>query len=142
MLIYSSVVFDAKPFYQSLNPAIFRGIPNTLAEQNLEASERCLIHFDNPYNTTEDRLGVWNPNSGIWINPHVRLGCSGKPPFTSDTSWPSKYTKITGIWKNRLWRWCTLTFIRNWIIKRRVRSWESKFQGSREPGMSCLFDKV
>jgi hypothetical protein len=49
------VVFDAAPFYGGPGddghikaPLRFRGISDSLAKYHLEASECCLIHFDNP----------------------------------------------------------------------------------------------
>ncbi|MCJ1392715.1 hypothetical protein MMC18_005586 [Xylographa bjoerkii] len=129
-----SLAFDAKPFYRSV---VFRSIPDSLAEFDLEASERCLIHADNPYNTTEDHLGFWNPNTGVWLNPNVRLGCSSI--LASSTS---LYSKIVGIWKNRLWRWCNSTMFTTWKVERRFRNWRRKYPGSDEPGFNCLMNQA
>ena len=129
-----AVAFDAKPFYRSV---VFRSIPDSLADFNFGASERCLIHADNPYDATEDRLGFWNPNLGVWVNPNIQLGCS-----SLSTMYINLYSKIFGIWKNRLWRWCNSTLYTKWIVERRFRSWERKHPGLAEPGVKCLMDRV
>ncbi|KAI9877771.1 MAG: hypothetical protein M1830_000498 [Pleopsidium flavum] len=58
------VVFDATPFYGNSDALLFRGIPDSLAEYHLEASECCLIHADNPLTARR----------GVWLNSNVRVG--------------------------------------------------------------------
>ncbi|MCJ1438302.1 hypothetical protein MMC27_007690 [Xylographa pallens] len=130
------VAFDAQPFYRNV---VFRSIPDSLAEFNFRASERCLIHADNPYDSTEDRLGRSNPNTGVWVNPNVHVGCSSTLVPHTHTS---LYGKIVGIWKNRLWRWCNSTIYTTWTAKRRLRSWEMKHPGLDEPGSYCLMNRA
>ena len=134
ILTCSTVAFDATPFYRNV---VFRNIPDSLAEFNFKASERCLIHADNPYNATEDHLGRPIFNTGVWLNPNVRLGCSGT--FAPPTS---LYKKIVGIWKNRLWRWCNSAVYTTWTAKRRLRSWGMKHPGLDEPGSYCLMNRA
>ena len=135
-LTYSSVAFDAKPFYRSV---VFRSIPDSLAEFNFKASERCLIHADNPYDSTEDRLGRSTPNTGVWVNPNVRLGC---PSTLVPHTHTSLYSKIVGIWRNRLWRWCNSAVYTRWTAKRRFHNWGIKHPGLNEPGSYCLMNRA
>ena len=134
LLTYSLVAFDAMPFYRNV---VFRSIPDSLAEFNFEASDRCLIHADSPYNATEDRLGRTIFNTGVWVNPDVRLTCSST--FAPPTS---LFDRITGIWSNRLWRLCNSTVYTKWTAKRRLRSWAMKHPGLDEPGYYCLMNRA
>ncbi|KAL8802964.1 MAG: hypothetical protein Q9182_003452 [Xanthomendoza sp. 2 TL-2023] len=57
------VAFNARPFYHPTS-LLFRGLPDSLAQHHLEASECCLIHTDNPLTNTH----------GVWLNPRVKVG--------------------------------------------------------------------
>lgn len=61
------VVFQSEPFYRN-PPLPFRGLLDTLAMHNLEASECCFIYTDNNLSGIE----------GVWVNPGVRLGYNAK----------------------------------------------------------------
>ncbi|KAI9746104.1 MAG: hypothetical protein M1818_000785 [Claussenomyces sp. TS43310] len=91
------VAFKSAPFYA--DPALrFRGIPDSLAEHHLEASECCLIHADNKQSKSR----------GVWLNPNVRVGYNAEAYDAVNPrsgKWPSGMTRVTGLWRNRLSRW-------------------------------------
>ncbi|KAI4151571.1 MAG: hypothetical protein L6R39_001999 [Caloplaca ligustica] len=114
------VAFDAAPFYH-MPPLRFRGIPDSLARYHLEASECCLVHADNPLSS----------KSGVWLNPHVRVGYNAEAydSVHQSTPWPSIAESIVGLWKNRFWRWITPTFHKKLKVTGRVREWTRKGLG-------------
>ncbi|KAL8782092.1 MAG: hypothetical protein Q9213_005703 [Squamulea squamosa] len=132
------VAFDASPFQRPRKPLRFRGIPDTLAQYHVEASECCLIHYDNPLSA----------DNGVYINPAVRVAYSA-PAYAAvssaskgdgvKTPWPTRSELFLGYWKSRwIWwaRWPASTIKVWWRIKR----WRSNFPDVVEPGLACASD--
>lgn len=178
------VLFDAAPFYGDLKksqdedghdgahpeaptpiPLRFRGIPDSLADLHLEASECCLIHADNPLS----RLGGGGGGGGVWLNPNVRVAYSARAydavrgrhgaPFPAGV-----WATVAGAWANRWlgWRAPLQQRLEAGTVLRRVRRWmeeggkeaasdgsgSGKGQGEEkrkmkrsEPGVSCLVNE-
>ncbi|KAH8599276.1 cryptococcal mannosyltransferase 1-domain-containing protein [Bisporella sp. PMI_857] len=138
------VVFDAAPFYSSSpsSPGLkFRGLPDSLAQKHLEASECCLIHADNPLSAEK----------GVFLNPNVRVGYN-KPAYVKvhpSNIWPSAWERIRGVWKIR---WFRVTGrLGRWMERRRVLAkidlWLSEPSGRgedehREVGGWCTVDEM
>ena len=127
----------ASPFYQSPNPLRFRGIPDTLATYHLEGSECCLVHADNPL----------MPVSGVWVNPNVRVGYNEAAyqaaKVVPNRAWLSYREIVSGLWKNRIVRWTTTPFFKEWVVKRRVKKWERESPSQhQEPGLHCLINEM
>ena len=135
-LTHRAVAFDAEPFYHKIHPLEFRGVPDTLAEYHLEGSECCLIHADNPLSHTR----------GVWLNPDVRVGyhCDAyNAVHTPLFVWPPVIERIRGIWQNRLLRWTTFVFHKEWVVKRRMEKWRKQKLAERyEPGIHCLINEM
>lgn len=127
------VAFDALPFYEP-DPLVFRGIPDDLATQHVEASECCLIHVDN----------ALTPTQGVWLNPDVRVGYSPEAyaAVHSSSSWPGMFGKIYGIWSNRIWRWSTSTTLKMSRINSRLVAWSKGNPDISEPGKICLINEM
>lgn len=149
--------FDAAPFYStspahpaatdpaestSLHaPLRFRGIPDTLASHHLEASECCLIHYDNPL------------DKGVYLNPHVRVGYNpaAYQAVNPPGAWPSFSEKYRGVWWNRLFR-LQLAYqlrIEHFEVTRRLSAWgaEQTSQPTElstigERGAPCLINEM
>lgn len=126
----ASAAFNAKPFQSLENPLRFRAIPDSLAGYHVEASECCLIHYDNPLS---EKLGVW-------INPQVRVGYSQAAySAVSLGEWPTQYELRWGNWNSK-WTW----WIRDpgpWLkVSLRSWQWRRQFPDLKEPGLSCLED--
>jgi hypothetical protein len=122
---------DASPFYPP-TPLSFRGIPDSLSTSHLEASECCLIHFDNPLTSSK----------GVWLNPLVRVGYSAEAyeavnHARGESSWVGWVGVVHGCWENRVLRWFTTDWVEGWEVSRRVRRW-----GSEERGLKCLVDEM
>ncbi|KAL9589917.1 MAG: hypothetical protein Q9203_001272 [Teloschistes exilis] len=131
------VAFDAGPFRQHDHPLRFRGIPDSLAQYHVEASECCTIHYDNPLSFT----------LGVWINPAVRVGYSlaaynavAAVPLTGDKmAWPTPAELRWGYWSSK-WLW--------WLrdpgppakIWYRIRRWQKHHPNVIEPGLDCVSD--
>ena len=127
------VVFDATPFYGA-DSLEFRGIPDDLAQQHVEASECCLIHADNPL----------TPTQGVWLNPDVRVGYSpdAYAAVHSRSAWPGMFAKIFGIWSNRIWRIFTTTSFKTSTINKRLAAWVKGIPDASEPGKFCLINEM
>ncbi len=127
------VVFDAKPFYDSVQLE-FRGISDSLAAFHLEGSECCLIHADNPLTQTR----------GVWLNPNVRVGYSAEAysEVHQGSIWPSAIVGLVGIWINRFWRWTTTTHLKSSTVNSRLRQWKAGDAGRSEPGTHCLINEM
>ena len=127
------VAFDAVPFYAP-DPLQFRGLPDGLALQHVEASECCLIHVDNPL----------TPTQGVWLNPNVRVGYSPETyaAVHSGISWPGMVQKMFGIWSNRIWRWTTTTAFKTSTMNGRLAAWVKGNPGASEPGKYCLINEM
>ena len=134
----TTVAFDASPFQRPVNPLVFRGIPDSLAQYHVEASECCLIHYDNPLSA---------PN-GVYINPAVRVAYSA-PAYAAVSStrngdrpkneWPTKSELFWGHWKRRWLWWARLpaSAIKIWW---RIKRWRSRYPNIDEPGLACASD--
>lgn len=141
------VLFDSTPFYAhtavkyAKDALTFRGIPDSLSLQHLEASESCLIHIDNPL----------SKDLGVWMNPHVRVGYNGAAdaaihPSFGMSPWPGKLRRVWGIWGNRLVRWMGWgkRWSEGWTVRQRVQRWvEEGERGQREErGVACLVNEM
>ncbi|KAL9124248.1 MAG: hypothetical protein Q9217_006408 [Psora testacea] len=127
------VVFDAAPFYEP-EGLKFRAISDSLAAHHLEGSECCLVHTDNSLTSTR----------GVWLNPHVRVGYS---PDAYDAvhrgrPWPSVMSAITGVWRNRFWRWTTSTTLKSAKVSHRLKQWKAADEDRSETGTLCLIDEM
>ena len=127
------VAFDAVPFYDP-ERLEFRGVPDSLALQHVEASECCLIHADNPLTSTHR----------VWLNPNVRVGYSQKAyeSVHSVSVWPSLRSSYSGIWLNRIRRWLTSTYLKSTRINRRLNTWLNNGTDRSEPGVNCLINEM
>lgn len=142
------VAFDASPFQQKESPLRFRGIPDSLAQYHVEASECCVVHYDNPLSSTK----------GVYINPAVRVAYSAEayqaiasfPSNSKDGSidnggaaeanWPTDYELQWGYWKSKwIWWWTRdwASTIKVWV---RIKKWRKKYPGVEEPALSCASD--
>ena len=144
--------FDAQPFYarQSSSPSDsglrFRGIPDTLATSHLEASECCLIHYDNPLTRTK----------GVFVNPAVRVGYNPRAYSAvagragpSARIWPSLPIRFLGIWWNRLVRLprAYKARLETRTVRQRVANWEREKNDAGETnagevGEACLINEM
>lgn len=134
---YCLVFMPASPFYESPNPLRFRGIPDTLATHHLEGSECCLIHTDNPL----------TPQKGVWLNPNVRVGYNEAAykavQRLPNRAWLSLSEISFGLWKNRIVRWTTSPIFKEWVVKKRVRTWENDASAHRrESALHCLINEM
>jgi hypothetical protein len=155
-------MFDAAPFYSNVpstldphsdkepevtNPLRFRGTPDDLAAYHLEASECCLIHYDNAQNFTTGK--------GVYINPHVRVGYNATAYVTVNDEdstlanvWPSFTTRYRQLWALRVARLFTAyrLSLEKAEVQRRMGAWRSSGTASRkqmdEPGHACLINEM
>lgn len=128
-LLTALVAFDAAPFQSNDYPLRFRSIPDSLAQYHVEASECCLIHYDNPSSSSR----------GVWINPAVRVGYSRAAYDAVQEQWPTKSELRLGAWKSR-WTWWLRdpgSPIKTWY---RVRHWRNRNPRIKEPGLACASD--
>jgi hypothetical protein len=137
------VAFDASPFYSTpTSPALkFRGLPDSLAEHHLEASECCLIHADNPLSTQN---GVYlNPNVRVAYNPIAWLGV-----HPEKGQWPSRYEKVVGMWANRRGRWTgwLSRYMARRLVEGRIKSWMAEVdvgeEENKEVGNACVINEM
>jgi hypothetical protein len=122
------VAFNPAPFYAE-PPLQFRVIADELASQNIEASERCLIHQENKMS---EALG------GVWMNPNVRVAHSTKNyEKVALNSLPSWYKGVAVAWASRLESWRGRDPAT--AISRGLRS---RLQGWSEPlsNVACLMN--
>lgn len=127
------VAFDAVPFYNP-HKLEFRGVSDQLALEHVEASECCLIHADNPL----------SPTHGVWLNPDVRVGYTPEAyaAVHSGPVWPGIFTRVYGIWTNRLGRWLTTTVLKASTINNRLSKWAKGNPDVTEPGSFCLINEM
>ncbi|EXJ93027.1 hypothetical protein A1O3_01583 [Capronia epimyces CBS 606.96] len=132
------VSMDAGPFYGSTGMTTsslqFRGIADSLAQTHLEASECCLIHQDNPISAIK----------GVWLNPNVRVGYN-KPAYdlvNSATHRMSLLGYLRASWENRLRRWFTSDWLKKWVVRKRLQSWEHTGVDRSERGVDCLINEM
>lgn len=126
------MTFDVTPFQFIPNPVLFRPIPDSLAAYYVEASECCLIHYDNPVSAT----------AGVWINP---TGCVGYPwpayAAVTVNEWPTVYEFQWGPWKNR-WLWRIRDPFPSLKASWRIWRWRRRYPDVHEPGFACMQDLV
>jgi hypothetical protein len=127
------VAMPAEPFVSS-PPLQFRGIPDSLAALHLEGSECCLIHTDNPL-----RVG-----KRAYVNPQVRVGYNGE---AYDAVHPqglllSSWQVFKALWENRIRRWTTSPWLKEWEVSRRVARWRSGSKDNEEVGEICLINEM
>lgn len=123
--------FDAAPFQNLNRPLRFRAIQDSLAQQHVEASECCLIHYDN---TLSESKGVWmNPNVRVAYKPHKyeAIHLSGWPSLSEITM-----GKLSSV----------LTWVHSVKARRRptdnlYREWTDN-SGQTEIGSDCLVNKM
>ncbi|KAL6717885.1 hypothetical protein ACLMJK_003970 [Lecanora helva] len=127
------VAFDSSPFYQK-NPLRFRGISDSLASHHLEGSECCLIHADNFQSKTK----------GIWLNPSVRVGYDPEAYNVVHAlePWPSISSRWAGLWRNRVRRWVTTVWFKEWVVRNRLKTWSKGEPGRHEPGEHCIINEM
>lgn len=125
--------FDAAPFQDLGRPLRFRAVNDSLAEYYLEASECCLIHYDNPISSFK----------GVWMNPKVRVGYNTlrydavhRPP-----RWPSTAATTLGRLVN-MWARILRLNTRPEVIDRRYEEWAQESTINREIGSDCLVNKM
>jgi hypothetical protein len=124
----------AAPFI-SADPLHFRGVPDSLAKYHVEGSECCLIHADNP-------LSHKKP---IFLNPNVRVGYNPKAYVAVHPAHGvllSSWQILIALWENRVRRWFTSPWMKEWIVSRRVRNWSAERAGNHEPGTFCLINEM
>lgn len=119
-----TVSFNPKPF---LPPRAlrFRGIPDILAVHHLEASECCLIHYDNPLSS----------DYGVFVNPQVRVGYR-QPAYETAKSWPLTRDIVFG-WPIRMGISLGGSTRDNKKITAELSKW-----GGWEMGEDCLIDEM
>lgn len=116
----------------------FRAIPDTLAQKHLEGSECCLIHADNPLSRTH----------GIYLNPNVLVSYNSTvyDKLHSPDAIMSPFTIWRNVWWNRLLRWGTVVWLKEEMVRSRVRSWisEGRVRGEerREVGEVCVINEM
>lgn len=113
----------AEPFVSN-PPLRFRGLSDSLATLHLEGSECCLIHIDSPLRDTKQ----------VFVNPQVRVGYSGDAyaAVQQQEFLLSPWQIYKALWWNRLCRWLTSPWLREWRIKRRLG------KQSGEAGRACI----
>jgi Cryptococcal mannosyltransferase 1 len=125
--------FDALPFQDLGHPLRFRAVNDSLAEYHLEASECCLIHYDNPLSESK----------GVWMNPKVRVGYNNEryDAVHQSARWPSTAETTMGRLTD-LWARVRRLNPRPELVDQRYEEW---FQGSisnEEIGTDCLVNKM
>lgn len=128
-----SVAMPAEPFVAPYQLR-FRGIPDSLAEFHLEASECCLIHIDNPFRNQKK----------TYVNPQVLVGYSGEAydAVHPQTLLLSSWRIFKALWENRIRRWVTSPYFKEWRVRRRVREWSAMSKEHEEHGQICLINEM
>jgi len=121
------VAFDAAPFVRASLPLRFRAIDDALADAHVEASECCLVHYDNPLSR--------EPGKGVWVNTDVRVAYSVQA-YEASRVWPTVRERAYG-WAASLVAGLLGLPWRNAKVARRLRSW-----GGVEAGADCLIDEM
>lgn len=132
-LTASTVAFDARPFQSSPHPLRFRSIPDSLAEYHVEASECCLVHYDNDLSSAA--------TFGVWINPAVRVAYS-TPAYRAVTelTWPTASESRYGPWRSRWTWWWWRDPGPGLKAAWRVWRWQRNHPNTPEPGLACVAD--
>jgi hypothetical protein len=139
---WNGIVSMPASAFTGLRGLRFRGLPDSLAEAHLEASECCLIHADNPASRTR----------GVWLNPAVRVGYN-RAAYDAvhpggGGSWVSLWGVYGGLWRNRFGRWFRTGTA--WLEERQVRGRIEKWVGEGrrvkenrvENGGFCVIDEM
>jgi len=123
----------AKPF-ASDPPLQFRGIPDSLATSHLEGSECCLIHADSPL----------RDKKRTYVNPHVRVGYSDKAydAMHQEVVIRSFGAVFIAVWNNRIRRWMTSPWLKEWLVHRKVQKWRAESEEHKEMGEMCLINEM
>jgi Cryptococcal mannosyltransferase 1 len=124
--------FNAAPFQDLSHPLRFRAVNDSLAEYYLEASECCLIHYDNPISHFK----------GVWMNPKVRVGYDPTRYHAvhRPSGWPSTAETTLGRFSDIL-AWILQLGGRRKVIDQRYGQWAEKSM-IRENGSDCLVNKM
>ncbi|KAM0431762.1 hypothetical protein ACHAPT_005012 [Fusarium lateritium] len=130
---YAAVFMPAASFVGSQG-LTFRAIDDTLAAKHLEGSECCLIHADNPESETK----------GVYLNPNVRVGYDRRAYelVHPGGSWLTHAQILYGLWKNRLVRWFTTPWFKEWWVRSLERAWQREGSGRGENGMMCVINEM
>ncbi|KAH6983659.1 cryptococcal mannosyltransferase 1-domain-containing protein [Ilyonectria sp. MPI-CAGE-AT-0026] len=131
---WNGMVFMPAASFVGENAIAFRGLDDKLAAQHLEASECCLVHTDNPS----------SPIRGVYLNPDVRVGYNrlAYDQVNPTGSWLT-YTEIfTGQWKNRLARWFTTPWFKEWRVRSLQSAWEKQNPSRKEEGSICVINEM
>jgi Cryptococcal mannosyltransferase 1 len=125
--------FDAAPFQDLRYPLRFRAVHDSLAENYLEASECCLIHYDNPRSAFK----------GVWMNPNVRVGYDimRYDAVHRPSGWPSTAAITLGRFSDLLVQIVSLKERRK-VIDLRYEEWTQKSTRNTEVGSDCLVNKM
>ncbi|KAM6533435.1 hypothetical protein FALCPG4_006419 [Fusarium falciforme] len=112
----------------------FRAIDDSLAAKHLESAECCLIHADNPESETR----------GVYLNPNVRVGYDRRAYelVHSSGSWLTHTQILSGLWKNRLTRWFTTPWFKEWWVRSLERERQRQNPGRSENGMTCVINEM
>lgn len=78
------------------------------------------------------------------MNPEVLVGYSGA---AYDAVHPqrlllSSWQIYKALWENRIRRWVTSPWLKEWSVRRRVSKWERKSKDHREAGGICLINEM
>ncbi|KAH8665475.1 cryptococcal mannosyltransferase 1-domain-containing protein [Ilyonectria robusta] len=131
---WNGMVFMPATSFVGENAIAFRGLDDKLAAQHLEGSECCLVHTDNPSSAIR----------GVYLNPNVRVGYNrlAYDQVNPTGSWLT-YTQIfTGQWNNRLARWFTTPWFKEWRVRSLQSAWEKQNPGHKEEGSICVINEM
>jgi Cryptococcal mannosyltransferase 1 len=125
--------FDALPFQDLGHPLRFRAVNDSLAEYHLEASECCLIHYDNPLSESK----------GVWMNPKVRVGYNNEryDAVHQSARWPSTAETTMGRLTD-LWARVRRLNPRPELVDQRYEEWFQDSISNEEIGTDCLVNKM
>jgi Cryptococcal mannosyltransferase 1 len=124
--------FDAAPLQDLDNPLRFRAISDSLAEHHVEASECCLVHYDNPLSASK----------GVWMNHNVRVGYNAaRYAAVHQSGWPTAKEFILGHLSDLL-IWFVPTQKRRIPIDRKYDEWRRLNANNTEIGSDCLVNKM
>lgn len=125
--------FDAAPFQNNRSPLSFRAVNDLLAESYLEASECCLIHYDNPLSASK----------GVWMNPNVRVGYDvvRYEAVHRPSGWPTTAETMLGRITSLL-NWLDRLKGRRELIDQRYEKWVQRGMSKTEIGSDCLVNQM
>ncbi|KAI8723657.1 hypothetical protein NCS52_00222100 [Fusarium sp. LHS14.1] len=131
---WNGIVFMPAASFVGDQELAFRAIDDSLAAKHLEGSECCHIHADNPESETR----------GVYLNPNVRVGYDRRAYelVHSGRSWLTNSQILYGLWKNRLARWFTTPWFKEWWVRSLERAWQRQNPGRSENGMMCVINEM